>query len=52
MVAADPRREIFVQVRVEYGGDHDMPSALHYDVLERKGGQMEAMEERSFYVSH
>lgn len=52
MVAADPHREIFVQVRVEYGGDHDMPSALHYDVFERKDGQLEAMEERSFYVSH
>lgn len=52
MVAADPGREIFVQVRVEYGGDHAMPTALHYNVFERKGGQVEAMEERSFYVSH
>ena len=53
MVAADPKREIFMQVHVEYGGDHAMPTALHYFVFEQKDGKLEQiMPDQSFYASH
>jgi hypothetical protein len=49
MVAADPKREIFMQVYVEYGDDKStMPTELRYVAVERKGDKLEPLEEKSF----
>lgn len=54
-VKADPRRELFVQVYVEYAGGSPVPTGLNYTVSERKDGQMQQVAMSSpteFYPWH
>lgn len=51
-LAADPHRQIFMQVYVKYGGDHSMPTELNFLVFEKKGDQVVQLEAQPFYPSH